>query len=47
MSEQEFQNRMASSIFEEEELKILCNYTIDATLPPEKVVEEFLKILKN
>lgn len=45
MSEEEYQNRINSSVFEEEELKELCDYVIDATLPPEEVVQAFLKIV--
>lgn len=47
MSDEEYQNRVNSSIFEEEELKELCDYIIDATLSPQQVVEEFLKIIEQ
>jgi dephospho-CoA kinase len=47
MSDEEFQNRMNSSIFEEEELRELCDFQIDATLSPEKVLEIFLEIVKG
>lgn len=47
MSDEEYQNRMNSAMIEEEELKDLCDFVIDATLPPDAVVEAFLKISHN
>lgn len=47
MSDEEYQNRMNSAMIEEEELKDLCDFVIDATLPPEQVVDAFLKLSHN
>lgn len=47
MSDEEFENRMKSAIFEEEEIQKICTYTIDATQSPQKVVEDFLKIVSH
>lgn len=44
MSDEEYQNRMNSAMIEEEELKHLANFVIDATLSPEEVLEQFLDI---
>jgi len=44
---EELERRKKSAIMEEKEIKKIADYTIDATLPEEKVVEEFLKIVKE
>ncbi len=47
MSDEEYEKRLNSSIFEEEELMKYCDYVIDATLSPEEVVERFLEIVER
>lgn len=47
MSDQELKRRLVSAEIEEEEISKWCDYTIDATLPPEKVLEVFLDIVKS
>jgi guanylate kinase len=47
MSDEEYEKRIKSSIFEEEELMKYCDYVIDATLSPEEVVEKFLEIVRG
>ncbi len=47
MSDEEYEKRIKSSIFEEEELMKYCDYVIDATLSPEEVVEKFLEIVEG
>lgn len=46
MSNKELQNRINSAIIEEKEAKKYCDYIIDATQSPEKVLEEVLKIIR-
>ena len=45
MSDQDYANRMQSAQIEEEELAKYCDIVIDATLPQEEVLKEFLKII--
>jgi guanylate kinase len=45
MSDEEYNNRMKSAQIEEEELAHICDYTIDATLTPDQVLQELLKIV--
>lgn len=47
MSDEEYEKRIKSSIFEEEELMKYCDYLIDATLSPNEVVEKFLEIIEK
>ena len=47
MSNEEFQRRQNSAIMEEKEIAKICDFEIDATLPPEKVLERFLKIINK
>jgi len=47
MTQEELERRKQSAILEEQELKKLADYEIDATLAKEKVVEEFIKIIKS
>jgi|GEM_PF-1064064 len=47
MSDEEYEKRIKSSIFEEEELMKYCDYVIDATLSPEEVMESFLEIVNK
>jgi len=47
MSDEEFERRKNSALMEEEEIAKICDFEIDATLPPEKVVERFLKIINK
>lgn len=43
--EEDFQNRMESTIFEREQAEKYCDHIIDATQTPEKVLEDVLKIM--
>ena len=47
MCNQEFERRQNSAIMEEEEIAKICDFEIDATLSPEKVLERFLKIINK
>ncbi len=47
ITKEELERRKKSALVEEAELSKLADYKIDATLPEEKVVEEFLKIVKR
>ncbi len=47
MSDEELEKRLKSAIFEEQHARSLCDYMIDATQSPEKVLEEVLKIIKR
>lgn len=47
MSDEDYKNRMASAELEEAQLKELCDFEIDATLPPEKVFETLIQIIKQ
>lgn len=46
MTDEEFSRRLNSAIMEEDESRGLCDYIIDATKKPEKVLEDVLKIMK-
>ena len=46
MSDEEYHHRMKSAEIEEEQLSRICDYEIDATLSPEKVLEKFLEIIR-
>lgn len=46
MSDDELSRRLSSAIIEEQKAKSLCDYMIDATLSPEEVLEQTLKIMK-
>ncbi len=45
-SEDDFQNRLESAIFEREHADEYCDYLIDATQSPEAVLEEVLAIIE-
>lgn len=47
ITKEELERRKKSALVEEAELSKLADYEIDATLAEEKVVEEFLKIVKK
>ncbi len=47
MSNEEFERRKNSALMEEEEIAKICDFEIDATLKPEKVLERFLKIINK
>jgi dephospho-CoA kinase len=47
MSDEDYKNRMASAEIEEEELSKIADYIIDATLSPDQVLEQFLKIMEK
>jgi len=47
MSDEEYQRRLSSALLEEEALMKYCDYSIDATLSPEEVVEKFLEIVRG
>jgi len=47
ITEEELARRKKSAQMEEKEIAKYCDYEIDATLPEEKVVEEFLKIIQK
>lgn len=47
MCDEELNRRINSAIIEEEEWTKLCDYTIDATLSPEKVFSNFIEIVNK
>jgi hypothetical protein len=47
MTNEELERRINSAIIEEEKAKKLCDFTINATLTPDEVLKEFLKIVNN
>ena len=47
MSDEEYERRLSSALLEEEELMKYCDYTIDATLSPEGVMEKFLELVRG
>lgn len=47
MSDQELKRRLVSAQIEEEEIAAVCDYQIDATLPPEEVLHVFLEIVQR
>jgi hypothetical protein len=47
MSDQELKRRLMSAQMEEEEIAAVCDYQIDATLPPEEVLRVFLQIVQQ
>jgi guanylate kinase len=47
MSDQELKRRLMSAQIEEEEIAAVCDYQIDATLPPEEVLRVFLQIVQQ
>ena len=47
ITQDELERRKKSAIMEEKEIWEIADYEIDATLPEDKVVEDFLKIVKE
>lgn len=45
MSDEEYERRVKSSLYEEEEIMKYCDFVVDATLSPDEVLEQFLKII--
>lgn len=47
MSDDEYERRVKSALFEEEEIMKYCDYVIDATLTPDEVLQKFIEIIKK